>query len=287
MSTTTTFDPAAYKATTTEQWQAAARAWHEWGPLLEVWLGEATERMLDRAGVSSGTKVLDVAAGAGGQSIAAARRVGPSGRVLATDISARILEFAESAAGAEGLENIATRVADGEALDLEPGHFDAAISRLGLIYFPDRHAALRGIHRALRPGGRLAAIVYSTPADNAFFAVPVSFIRERVDLPPPAAGQPGPFSLGTPGVIEAELEHAGFTDISVDTIDAPLRTSSAAECVRFERESFGALHQMLAGLDVEAQARVWRDIEAALSAYDGPDGFEGPCQLLVAAATKE
>ena len=179
MATRTTFDPVAYKTTTTDQWQAAARAWHEWGPVLEVWLGEATDRMLDLAGVADGAKVLDVAAGAGGQSIAAARRVGAAGRVLATDISVRILEIAEATARAEGLDNVATRVADGEDLDLEPGHFDAAISRLGLIYFPDRQASLLGIHRALRPGGRVAAIVYSTPAANAFFAVPVSIIRDR------------------------------------------------------------------------------------------------------------
>src|SRR5579862_4016248 len=85
--TTTTFDPDAYKRTTTEQWQTAAQAWHDWGPVLEVWLGEATERMLDLAGVEPGSKVLDIAAGSGGQSIAAARRVGPRGRVLATDIA--------------------------------------------------------------------------------------------------------------------------------------------------------------------------------------------------------
>ena len=89
-----TFDPVRYKETTREQWQEAAERWHGWGPTLEEWLGEATEAMLDMAGVGPGTRVLDVAAGAGGQTLAAARRVGPDGYVLATDISPNILEFA-------------------------------------------------------------------------------------------------------------------------------------------------------------------------------------------------
>ena len=91
---TTAFDPVAYKQTTTQQWQEAAAAWHRWGPTLEEWLGEATELMLDLARIGEGSHVLDVAAGAGGQTLAAARRVGPGGSVLATDISPNILEFA-------------------------------------------------------------------------------------------------------------------------------------------------------------------------------------------------
>src|SRR5690349_18988293 len=92
------FDPVAYKSTTREQWQSAAEAWHRWGPFLEEWLGPATEVMLDMAGVRTGSRVLDVAAGAGGQTLAAARRAGVKGRVVATDISARILEFAAAEA---------------------------------------------------------------------------------------------------------------------------------------------------------------------------------------------
>ena len=76
---TAKFDPDKYKETTREQWQEAAEAWHRWEPTLEEWLGQATEIMLDMAGVGPGSRVLDVAAGAGGQTIVAARRVGPDG----------------------------------------------------------------------------------------------------------------------------------------------------------------------------------------------------------------
>jgi ubiquinone/menaquinone biosynthesis C-methylase UbiE len=112
----TTFDPKRYKATTRQQWEEAAGAWDSWGPTLESWLGEATERMLDAARVGTGSRVLDVAAGAGGQTILAARRVGPGGRVLATDISPTILTYAAKAAADAGLGNVETLEADGEAL---------------------------------------------------------------------------------------------------------------------------------------------------------------------------
>ena len=146
--TSTTFDPRQYKITTHAQWEDAAEAWHRWGLLIEDWLGPATERMLDAARITTGNSVLDVAAGAGGQSLSAARRVGPTGRVLATDISPTILEYAEKAASDAGLATITTRELDGEHLDVEEGGFDAVISRVGLIYFPDQQAALAGMLRA-------------------------------------------------------------------------------------------------------------------------------------------
>ena len=241
-----TFDPVAYKRTSREQWQAAAEPWDRWEPTLEDWLGEATALMLEMAHIGPGHRVLDVAAGAGGQTLAAARRVGPEGTVLATDISETILEFAERRIQDAGLANVATRVMDGEHLEVEEGFFDAVISRVGFIYFPDQHAAFNGMRRALKPGGRLAGIVYSTPEANEFFSIPVSIIRRRAALPAPLPGQPGPFSFGAPGVIEAAYEQAGFSDVEVRRVGGPLRMRSAAECVRFERESFGALHQMMA-----------------------------------------
>ena len=97
-----TFDPVQFKTTTRAQWENAAEAWHRWDPTIESWLGSATEIMLDDAGVTTGSRVLDVAAGAGGQTLAAARRAGPTGEVLATDISPAILEYAQQEARPPG-----------------------------------------------------------------------------------------------------------------------------------------------------------------------------------------
>ncbi len=279
------FDAARFKETTRQQWDAAAAAWDRWGPFLRQWLGAATEVMLDLAGIGPGSHVLDVAAGAGDQTLQAAERVGPSGYVLATDISPHILALAAENARTAGYRHVATKVADGEELDVPKGAFDAVISRVGLIYFPDQQRALLAMKRALRPGGRVAAIVYSTAERNPFFSVPVAVIRARADLPPPLPGQPGPFSLGSPGALEGALRAAGFTNVSSRLVAAPLRMSSAAECVRFEQESFGALHQMLSGLDGDARQAAWDEIAAKLEQFER-NGFEAPCELVVGVGTR-
>jgi len=287
MTTHTTFDAAKYKQTTRDQWDSAAEAWHRWGPTLRSWLGPATERMLDLAGVVSGCRVLDVAAGAGDQTLQAASRVAPGGSVLATDLSEAILAFAASEARRAGHTNVSTRTMDGENLDLSDGSFDVVISRVGLIYFPDQQRALREMHRVLVPGGRVAAIVYATADKNGFFSVPVSIVRRHAKLGPPLAGQPGPFSLGGAGALDDAFTRAGFRDVKVETLSAPLRMKSSAECLCFEQESFGALHQMLSSLDPAGRQAAWAEVGSALAAFDDPnDGFVAPCELVIAVGTR-
>ena len=245
---TSTFDPVAYKQTTREQWQEAAEAWHRWGPTLEQWLGRATELMLDQAHIGPGARVLDLAAGAGRPDDRRGTSRRPVWERARDRYLARDPRLRRRCGRAAGLANVETREMDGEALDLDDGIFDAVISRVGLIYFPDQQRALREIHRVLRPGGRLSAIVYSTAERNPFFSIPVTIIRRIAGLPAPAPGLPGPFSLGSPGLLETAYANAGFEDVEVRALDAPVRFPTAAECVRFERESFGALHAMLANV---------------------------------------
>src|SRR5262245_9268213 len=215
---TSTFDPVRYKETTREQWQAAAEAWHRWTPAIQTWLGPATQRMLDLAEAGEGADVLDVAAGAGEPAITVAKRVAPAGSVLATDISADILAYGAQAARQQGVTNLATQAMDGENLELPDNAFDVVISRVGLIYFPDQQRALSEMRRVLKPGGRIAAMVYATAAQNAFFSIPVGIIRRRAQLPSPAPGQPGPFSLGGDGVLADAYRRAGFRDVVTESI---------------------------------------------------------------------
>lgn len=142
---------------------------------------------------------------------------------------------------------------------------------------------MAGIRRALKPGGRFAAVVYSTPEKNSFFSIPVGIIRRRAKLPPPLPGQPGPFSLGGDGVLAAAYELAGLREIEVRKVDSPVRLPSAAECVRFERESFGALHQMMSSLSDTERAETWDEIERALRQFETAGGFVGPCEMVVGA----
>jgi len=281
------FDAVKYKQTTLQQWNSAAEAWHRWSPLLSRWLGPATETMLDMCHLNKGGRVLDVAAGAGEQTVAIARRVGESGHVLATDISPDILGFARESANLAGMKNIQTQILDGESLtELDAAPFDAVVSRVGLIYFPDQQKALKGMKHHLRSDGKVAAMVYSTAEMNPFFSIPVSIIRRRANLPAPVPGQPGPFSLGTRDNLEKVFSNAGFNNIQVEAINAPVRVSSAAECLQFEQESFGALHQMLSGLSDTEKDEAWNEIEEALGQFEVNGQFEGPCEMLVAVGSK-
>ncbi len=281
------FDAEKYKITTRQQWDTAAEAWHRWAPLLSRWLGPATETMLDMCDVTNGSRVLDVAAGAGEQTLTVARRVGDAGHVLATDISPNILEFAAESSRLAGHSNVSTQVVDGEnlrVLDAEP--FDAVISRVGLIYFPDQLKALNGMKQQLKPGGKVAAMVYSSAQTNPFFSIPVGIIRRRANLPAPLSGQPGPFSLGGEGALETLFAGAGLQNVEVARIDAPVRVTTAAECLQFEQESFGALHQLMSGLSDTEQDETWDEIEQALGEFENDGQFVGPCEMLVAVGTK-
>ena len=122
--------------------------------------------------------------------------------------------------------------------------------------------------------------------DARLFSIPIATIWRRAQLPSPLPDQPGPFSLGDPGVLEAAYRQAGFRNVQVHAVSVPLRLTSAAECVRFQRESFGALHQMSSGLNELDREAAWQEIEAALCRFEGNDGFEAPCEVLVGAGTK-
>ncbi len=281
----TTFDPVRYKETTREQWQTAAAAWNHWEPTIRHWVGPATETLIDMMRIGPGASVLDVAAGSGSQTLALAARVGAQGRVLATDLSSNILEFAAHNARTAGYDNVTTKVMDGENLAVEESSVDGVMCRLGLMYFPDQVKSLTDIRRVLKPGHRVGAMVFSTPEKNDFFSIPISIIRRRAGLPSLAPGQPGPFSLGS-GRLEEAFNKAGLKDVQSRVVSAPLRMASAAECVRFEKESFGALHQMLGGLDQAGKDEAWAEIEAAFRQHEKNGACELSSELVIASAAR-
>lgn len=280
------FDATEYKNAQREQWNKDGAAWRRWTPVLDSWYGEVTRQMLDLARIQPGQRILDIAAGAGEPAVSAAERVGPGGYVLATDISEGIVELALQVARERGLKQVETRAMDGEKLDLPDASFDAVLCRLGLMYMPHPVTALREWRRALKPGGRVAVGVFSTPDRNSWGAVPASIIRQRAQLQPPVPGQPGPFSLGSPGVLEDILIQAGFANSDIHAVPVPHRTTSAAEYVRVAREAFGGFNAMMANLPSTEQESVWNEVESSLRDFETPGGFEAPGECLVAAATK-
>lgn len=268
------------------EWESreTAEAWRQMRTQDGGVLAAATERMLDLAGVGIGDRVLDVAAGTGEQTLAAARRVGITGSVLATDISASMLAVAAEVLQHEGWANVETLVADARRLDLTPEAFDAAISRFGVMLIPAHQEALSAIHRALKPGGKLAAMVWTTAERNPLFALPLRILLERGLLPRPEPGLagPGPFTLGTPDALASVLRQVGFRDVTVEPVEIRWRFPSIAATLDYLRLNVAALPgETSSRLEGAVGEQVFAELEQALDRFRGPKGVEVPGEALI------
>lgn len=263
----------------------AAEGWKR-GVAGRAWLRPITERMLDLAGIGSGHRVLDVAAGTGEQTLMAARRVGSHGLVLATDIADRMLAHLDEAARSEGLTNVQTRLMDARQLELEPQSFDAAICRLALMLIPERDRALTGIHRALKPGGRLAAVVLSTAEKVPIISASLAIARRRAGLPPAPFEDPGMFALGDPAVLRNTFERAGFREVAVEIMPSTQRFPSLAAAMEQRRNSLPEMRPYLEKLSDAKRDAVWKEIEMVMRQFERDDGVFVPAECLVAVGTK-
>lgn len=275
------------QASARAQWDQAAAGWDAHGPRIRAWLTGATAAMLDLAGIVPGARVLDVAAGAGGQTLDIAERVGPSGHVLATDLSPSILALAQANAARAGHANVQTKVADGQDLGVEPASFDAAVCRLGLMLFPDPLRALHEMHRALRPAGGACTVVFSQAERNPCITMLLSTALKHAGLPPRDPSVPGGLlSLGQPGRIEALFTAAGFEAVATTRVDAPFQMPSVRAYIEFLRSSASPINEILGRLDAAAAGAAWAEMEERLSAFNTATGWSGPNELLLTAGRK-
>lgn len=280
-------DGSAFKASMRDRWDAAAAGWNAHTADIRAWLHAPTEAMCRMAGVRPGARVLDVAAGAGDQTLTLAHEVGPHGHVLATDLSPAIVALARENAIAAGFAHVDTRVAEGEDLGVPDASFDAAVCRLGLMFFPDPLRGLREMHRALRHGCGACTMVFSRPETNPCIAILMSTALKHAGLPPPdpfAAG--GLFSLATPGRMDTLFQEAGFQDVATTALDAVFRVPSVDHYLAFIRDSATPIQQILGRLDAAAADAAWREMRERLTVFDTDDGWEGPNELLLTAGRR-
>jgi len=287
-------------------WDQAAQGWNRHTQIIRAWLEEATAAMLSAARIESGAKVLDIAAGAGDQTLDIARCVGPTGHVLATDISPTILRLAAENARAAGLHHVSTQVADAESLGLSGSNFDAAVCRLGLMFCHAPLDALKLARAALRPGGRFSALVFSQPQRNPCIGLMMRTALRHAGLAPRSPDLPGMLpgvlpsmlpgtmtgnlpggllSLGQPGLLAELMHSAGFIDVEIRTMAAPFRLPSSRHYVEFVRSSGTPIMQILAALLPAAQAAAWDDMTQQLNEFSTPTGWVGPNELLLCRAS--
>lgn len=268
-------------------WDAAAPGWDANTVLIRAWLHQPTQAMLAAAQLTPGMRVLDVAAGSGDQTLDIADRVFPGGEVLATDLSPRMVALANARLRDTGRHWARAEVADAEVPLPEPGSFDAALCRLGLMFCASPLRALGAMWQALRPGGRVAALVFSQPEANPCLTILMGTARRHAGLP--VAGPPPPaslLSLGQPGLLARLAGEAGLEHVAVQPLAAPFRLPAAADYLAFVRSAGSPILEILRPLPDAAQQRAWQDIEEQLQQFTTADGWVGPNELLLLAASR-
>jgi SAM-dependent methyltransferase len=268
------------------QWENAAPGWARWEATVATWMEPATEVMLTMAGVVPGARVLDLASGAGSQTLQAARRVGVQGHVVASDIADTMLHHVRENARAAGLTNVTTLAGAAEDLDVIAESFDAVICRLGLMLFAAPAKALAALRRALRPGGKVGLVVFTTPAANPFMAQPMQILLRHAGKMPPPQGQPGIFALGAPGVLERLLVDGGFVNVQQRAVALALAMPSAAQASTMMQEAFGAYRAVVSDSPESVRAAAWTEVAEKLKAFETPTGFVAAAEVLVAGGMK-
>jgi enediyne biosynthesis protein CalE5 len=268
-------DAGEFRAGQRQQWNTAATGWRKWSELIDSAASGISERLTELAGVEPGSRVLDVAAGYGEPSLTAARAAGADGRVVASDISAEMLAYGRERAEAAGLDNIEFVESDASSLDYPENSFDAALSRWGIIFDPDGEGAAARVRGFLEPGARMAISSWGPPERVPFLGIPVRTVMQRLDVPPPPPGTPGPLSRPTPDALGGLLEGGGFGDVEVEEAEVSFEWGSPEEFTTFVREIAPPVSAMMASHPQEVQDETW----AAITEAVGQEAGGGPVRF--------
>jgi ubiquinone/menaquinone biosynthesis C-methylase UbiE len=215
-----------YQQVVLDEWAAdeAVAAWHRWLPKQIGQFSPVTQLLAEAAGVQAGDVVLDLGSGAGDPALTLAEIVGPTGRVVATDLVDAMARCCAENALARGLENVESRQADAQDLPFADGTFDRVTSKLGAMYFADFQRAAAEIRRVLKPGGRVALACWGPVEQNPYVLLQLGpFLARLTEAPaPPPPDMPNPFRFAQAGTLSAALEQAGFQNVREETVVIPM-----------------------------------------------------------------
>jgi ubiquinone/menaquinone biosynthesis C-methylase UbiE len=198
-------------------------AWRRWHGRIARQQQHVSNALLAAAQLGNGSRVLDLASGSGEPALHIARAVGPTGSVVATDVSSDMLDLARQRAREQGASNVEFVVCDAESLPFEDATFDAVTSRMGAMFFVDLHRSLQEVRRVLRRGGRAAFSAWGPQTESSFFMAIVAPFAARCDPPKPPPGAPHAFRFAEQNTFRDALIAAGFHDVAEErrTIEMP------------------------------------------------------------------
>ena len=265
-------DPVQFRDTQRQSWDHAAAGWKKWSGWLDRYASPVSERLVELAGVGPGSRVLDVAAGFGEPALTAARRAGPEGTVVATDISAEMVAFGRERAADAGVENIEFMQSDASSLDFPHESFDAAVSRWGIIFEPDGEGTADRIRGFLKPGSRMAIASWGEPETVPMIARPMKAALEFLGESPPPPGTPGPLSRPTPEAIGGLLEGGGFSGVQVENMEISFEWASPEEFSAYVRDIVAPITAMVEARPEDVQAATWQAIADDIRSEADEDG---------------
>lgn len=249
----------------------AGRTWVTHQERMDRMLGNLGNAAVKAAAVRPGERALDVGCGCGATALAMAD-LGAS--VTGVDISAPMLAHARTRAQSAGAD--AEFVLADAMHHAFSGDFDLVFSRFGVMFFADLTAAFANLRAALKPGGRLCTLVWQTPPNNPWLALPIA--AATAELPPaetPPDGQgPGPFALGDTDYASEVLTGAGFTDIEIEQCALDLRVGSSVDDALTFYTDVGPMQNTLADAQPDARARALDAVRAVLETHLGDSGVQ-------------
>lgn len=254
-----------------EAWEREAEGWLAHADRYDEAGRKQWERFLAAVDVPADALVLDIGCGGGRTTIDVARTA-TAGSATGVDISLRMVEHARRAAEEAGVANVAFVHADAQVHTFPPSTHDLAISSFGTMFFSDPEAAFGNIRRSLRPGGRLAMLVWRPLAENEWLTALRGALALGRDLPLPPTDAPGPFSLAREGRVREVLGAAGFGDADLLPLDEPMSFGRDADDAFPFLQTFGLTKGLTEGLDAADRERAMDSLRSLVEAHETPDG---------------
>ena len=260
-------DTTAIKARELASWKKVAPGWVKHAPTLTKLFSPVTERMFELVNLRAGQRVIDIACGAGDPAIPAAQRVGRLGRVWGVDFADEMVNHAYERAQQLGLANIDFQHVDAETLQVPGNIFDVCTMRWGLMFMPEPERCLNAAHAALQDNGKIVLTCWAAPEKNPWAAIPISIIKNYVEVPQPAPGATGIFAFADPERIRSVMQSAGFRNVQIEAFEVQgADATTGEEYFTMVREIAGPLVALLAKVPAQDQAKLASEVAHAAEA---------------------